>query len=97
MSSKQARLSAIAKRGRKLPAESLPAVEPLVVAIRAKRSPGGFWSMEKLYVPVPLALKCEVMRIAREAGMSQAQLGLVIVQAAVADADWLKAVLRSNR
>ncbi len=72
---------------------------PAASGIRPKRKPvaSGFqWSLqERLYVPVPLELKCEIMRIAREHVMSQASLGLVIVAAAVKDTTWLSAVLRA--
>ncbi len=65
--------------------------------IRPKRKPvaAGFqWSLqERLYVPVPLELKCEVMRLARLHAMSQAEFGLVIVTAALKDEGWLAAVL----
>lgn len=59
--------------------------------------PGFLWSLQdRLYVPMPGVLKCEVMRIAREANVSQAELGLLIVQAAVNDQAWLAAVLAAR-
>jgi len=68
--------------------------------VRPKRKPvraGFLWSLQdRLYVPMPGLLKCEVMRIAREANVSQAELGLLIVQAAVNDQAWLAAVLAAR-
>lgn len=64
--------------------------------IRPKRANGTLdLSWEKFVVAVPLRLKCELMRIAREANVAQATLGLWIVQAAINDHSWLSAVLRS--
>jgi hypothetical protein len=40
----------------------------------------GYWL--KLYVPLPVALKSEVMRVCRERRISQAELGLRLVQTA---------------
>lgn len=62
--------------------------------VRPKRRDGGLWQWEKLVVAVPLKLKCELMRIAREQRISQNELGLVIVQGAVRDETWLGMVLR---
>lgn len=58
--------------------------------IRPKRADGALGQYpEKLYVPVTVRTKCEVMRVCRERGLSQAELGLVIVEAALLDEEWL--------
>lgn len=66
------------------------------LVIRPKRRNGTIdptW--EKWVIPLPLRLKCEVMRLAREANLSQASFGLIVVQAALQDTTWLAAVLRT--
>lgn len=50
----------------------------------------------KLFVPVPGALKGEVMRLCRERHVSQAELGLMIIQAAFRDEMWLESVLQQG-
>lgn len=62
--------------------------------LRPKRANGsllGYWL--RLYVPLPVALKCEVQRVCRERHMSQAELGLKIVRAVLGDEAWLKSIL----
>lgn len=62
---------------------------------RPNRSLLGYWL--KLYVPLPVRLKCDVQQVCRERRMSQAELGLRIVQAAFEDAAWLGHVLDRAR
>lgn len=67
-----------------------------LLSIRPKRPNNSLTlSWEKLIIPLPLSLKCQVMRIARENNLSQAALGLVIVRAVVENETWLTAALRS--
>lgn len=60
---------------------------------RPNRSLNVTW--EKFIIPLPLSLKCQIMRLAREANLSQAAFGLVIVRAALANEAWLAAAIRS--
>lgn len=72
-------------------ASVLPAIRPK----RPNRTLLG-WS-QKLYVPVPTELKCEVQRVCRERHMTQAELGLLIVQGAFGDPAWLASILDAAR
>lgn len=56
------------------------------IAERFKRPASGLWAWtERMYIPMPLSLKIKVMRTARELAMSQAELGLIIVDSVLAD------------
>ena len=48
---------------------------------------------EKLIVRMPLALKCEVLRVVRENSLTQSDFGEAIVEAALRDPAWLAKVL----
>ena len=57
--------------------------------IRAKRPNKtllGYWV--KLYVPLPVAMKCDVQRVCREWEISQAEFGLRVMQF-VFNHDWM--------
>lgn len=48
------------------------------------------WSYEyKVYIPCPGATKCDFARVSRENRMTQAELGLVIIQRAMNEPEWL--------
>lgn len=66
--------------------------------VRPKSRKGAwFLSAEKLVIALPLALKCEVMRIARERQLSQGEFGLLIVRAALRDLAWLSRALDAEQ
>ncbi len=65
--------------------------------IRAKRRNRALWNWDKLYVPVTLATKCVYLRVAREEHMSLAELGLVVVEAAIRDAKWFRKAVKRYR
>src|SRR5262245_52755663 len=60
---------------------------------RAARSLLGAWC--QLCIPLPAMLKADVCREARHHGMSQAELGLRIVAAAMADQAWMEALYQA--
>jgi hypothetical protein len=91
--SKRDKLLAIARRRGPNPAacELLPEL-PGVSAVPRRRV--GLWSLKhRIYVPCPLELKTAIERIARQHGLTQAELGLLIIEAAVLDQTWLVAVI----
>ncbi|QDU27476.1 hypothetical protein ETAA8_25640 [Anatilimnocola aggregata] len=63
------------------------------LGVRPRRRDGGLWQWEKFVVSIPLKLKCELMRIARENFVTQNELGLFILRGAVQDQTWLAALL----
>ena len=66
--------------------------------IRSKRKNRALWTWsEKLYIPCTLATKGRYLRLAREMGMSQAELGLVVVEAAIFDPAWLHRAIKRYR
>lgn len=52
---------------------------------------------EKLYIPVRLALKNRFRSLAREHRMSQAELGLILVEAAMRDREWFERVISHHK
>lgn len=50
----------------------------------------------RIYIPCPLAVKNEFARLARENSMSQAELGLLFIQTALAS-DWREEVVEQHR
>lgn len=63
-----------------------------------KRKPQGIWSWpEKIYVPCTLHMKNVFRSKARENGMSQAELGLVIVEQVVQRRELLDELIRNHR
>jgi hypothetical protein len=96
MSAKRKRLLALAKHHRK--SNQMRRSRGVVSVVRHKRRPGQpLWSLSmRLQIPLPGKLKCECMRLARENRLSQAELGLLIVAAAVRDEAWLRRVLKAR-
>lgn len=56
--------------------------------LRPKRPDGGIWKWPtRIYVPCPLRVKNEFIRMARANHMSQAELGLVLIQYAIEEVE----------
>ncbi len=55
-----------------------------------KRKPQGLWAWrERIYIPCPLRLKNQFAEQARKRGISQAELGTLIVECAMENDLWL--------
>ena len=58
--------------------------------VRPKRPNGAIHDFgQRLHVRIPLPVKCEIMRLARENCLTQDELGWAIVKAALTDEAWL--------
>lgn len=59
-------------------------------AMNPKRKPQQLWKWtERLHIPVPLALKAEVLGVARENHVSVSAFGFAVVSAALRNPAWL--------
>lgn len=64
-------------------------------AIRPKRANGAAADCtEKIFVPVPLKVKVVFMRLARELQVTQAELGLIVVEHAVRNLTWFEMAVK---
>lgn len=63
-----------------------------------RRRGQGVWKFAwRLYVPCPVRVKLDVMRAARENRMTQAELGLVIIEQALREPEWLTRTVERYR
>lgn len=68
--------------------------EKNLTPIRPKRRPDNLWMQkERIYVPCPLSVKNQFTRVANSLGMSQAELGIVVVQGVLASPVFLQVFL----
>lgn len=68
----------------------------VVRSVRPK-APNGTYNertWHRMIFPVPIALKCDVMKICREQNLTQAEMGRRVFEAAIRDPRWLQAVLK---
>ena len=65
--------------------------------MRGKRRNGNLWKWEnRIYVPCPASTKAAFVELARSNAMSEAELGLAIVEAAMMERSWLDAVIHQT-
>lgn len=63
-----------------------------------KRQGKSVWKLcWRLYIPCPVQVKLDVMRLARENNMTQAELGLMIIEQATRDSEWLVRCIENYR
>lgn len=73
-------------------------VDLQALKLRPKRPDQGIWKWtNRIYIPCPLRVKNEFMRVARANDMSQAELGLVLIQAAMEESELTQEIIDEYR
>lgn len=65
---------------------------------RAKRQGKAVWKMtERIHVPCSLSRKIQVIRLAREHNLSQAEFGLLVMESVLDNETLLQQILNNNK